>query len=282
MILVFGKTGQVASELGRAKDVHLLGRDAVDLRDPAACASAIKWHGPKAVVNAAAYTAVDLAEKEEALATTINGVAPEAMAQACARLDIPFVHISTDYVFDGSGRAPYGPGDPTAPLGAYGRSKLAGERAVMAQGGRMAVLRTSWVFSVHGGNFLKTMLRLADSRDKLAIVADQVGGPTPASAIAETCLHMTRHLAKGGGRPGLYHFAGAPDVSWAEFAREIFRVAGRAVEVVEIPTAEYPTLAPRPLNSRLDCSDLSAAFNIDRPDWQEAVHAIVTELEATA
>ena len=179
-ILVFGKTGQVATELqARAGSAHedmaFLGRDQADLSDPATCAAAIEAHAPSAVINAAAYTAVDKAEEEEALATVVNGEAPGAMAQACAALDIPFLHVSTDYVFEGSGETPWRETDPISPQNAYGRSKAAGEKAVLAAGGNAAILRTSWVFSAHGANFVKTMLRLSESRNELNIVDDQIG-----------------------------------------------------------------------------------------------------------
>lgn len=166
MILAFGKTGQVAIELQRIGDVTALGREDVDLLDPQACKDAIKHHSPKAVINAAAYTAVDKAENEEALGTIVNGDAPTAMAQACSELGIPLVHISTDYVFDGTGEAPWAPDDQTAPQNAYGRSKLAGETGIRASGAVHVILRTSWVFSAHGANFIKTMLRLSETRDE--------------------------------------------------------------------------------------------------------------------
>ncbi|OOY02795.1 dTDP-4-dehydrorhamnose reductase [Thioclava sp. F28-4] len=280
MILVFGQTGQVAQKLQRLMpDAVFLGRNRVDLRGPGAAAEAIREAKPEAVINAAAYTAVDKAEEEEALAQVVNGDAPAAMAEACRDLGIPFVHISTDYVFDGSGDAPFKPTDPTGPLGAYGRTKLAGEEAIRAAGGPFAILRTSWVFSAHGGNFVKTMLRLSESRERLTIVADQIGGPTPAKAIAEACLAMARELQRAPEKSGVYHFSGSPDVSWAGFAREIFARAGRDVTVEDIPTTDYPTPAKRPLNSRLDCSDL-AVFGLKRPDWKAGLNEVLTELGA--
>lgn len=278
-LLVFGKTGQVATELRmRAPDATYLGRDQADLSDPAACAAAIRAHAPEAVINAAAYTAVDKAEDEEALATTINGAAPGAMAEACAALNIPLVHISTDYVFDGSGTAPWQPDAATGPLGAYGRSKLAGETAVQAAGGTHVILRTAWVFSAHGNNFLKTMLRLGAEREKLTIVADQIGGPTPAGDIAATCLQLVDFLRKNREKSGIYHYSGAPDASWADFARAIFAASGQGVVVEDIPSSAYPTRAARPANSRLDCSTLLSEFGITRPDWKAAVNDIVKEL----
>lgn len=278
-MLVFGKTGQVAQELAIARpDAVFLGRDAADLSDPAACATAIETHQPSAVINAAAYTAVDKAEEEEPLATIINGAAPGAMAKVCAAHGIPFVHISTDYVFDGSGEVPWKPDDATAPLGAYGRSKRAGEAAVMAAGGAYGILRTSWVFSAHGGNFVKTMLRLSETRDRLTIVADQVGGPTPAAGIAAACLRMAEGLTLDASKAGVYHYAGAPAVSWAAFARAIFAKAGRAVEVVDIPASDFPTPAKRPGNSRMDGASLAAAFGLPQADWDAALDDVLNAL----
>ena len=277
--LIFGRTGQVATELARiAPEATFLGRGEADLADPAACARAIEATAATAVINAAAWTGVDAAEDHRDAAFAVNGAAPAAMAEACAARGLPFVHISTDYVFDGSGTQPWAPDAPTAPLGAYGASKLAGEEGVRAAGGAHAILRTSWVFSAHGGNFVKTMLRLSESRDRLTIVADQVGGPTPAAAIARACLVIARGLIDEAGRSGTYHFSGAPDVSWADFAREIFAQAGREVTVEDIPSADYPTPAPRPLNSRLDCAATEAVFGIPRPDWRAGLRDVLAEL----
>ena len=203
------------------------------------------------------------------------------MAEACAARGLPLVHISTDYVFDGSGTRPWAPDDPTGPLGAYGASKLAGEEGVRAAEGAHAILRTSWVFSAHGANFVKTMLRLGAERDALSIVADQVGGPTPAAAIARACLLIARGLLDDPARSGIYHFSGAPDVSWADFARAIFAEAGLSVSVTDIPTADYPTPAPRPLNSRLDCAATEAVFGLPRPDWRSGLRRVLAELEGS-
>lgn len=280
-ILVFGRSGQVACELCIHEDVQCLDRAAADLSDPGACAAAILTMRPDAVINAAAYTAVDRAEEQEALARTVNATAPGAMARACAALNIPFVTISTDYVFAGDGTAPWSPADPTGPLGAYGRSKLAGEEAVAEVGGAWAVLRTSWVVSAHGTNFVKTMLRLGAARDRLTVVADQIGGPTPARDIAAACLKMVAGLRSDPGLSGVYHFAGAPDVSWADFARVIFAEAKLSCVVEDIPTSAYPTPAARPLNSRLDCSSLTANFGIIRPDWRQGLADILADLRET-
>jgi dTDP-4-dehydrorhamnose reductase len=278
-LLVFGKTGQVATELARrAPEAVFLGREEADLSQPEACAAAIAAHRPSAVINAAAYTAVDRAEEEITLAHVVNADAPGAMARACAADGIPLIHISTDYVFDGTGESPRAPTDPVAPQNAYGRSKLAGEEAIAQAGGAFAVLRTSWVFSAHGANFLKTMLRLSESRDTLSIVEDQIGGPTPAADIAEACLAMVGQMRADPGKTGIYHFSGAPDVSWKAFAETIFEMAGRKVEVHGIPTADYPTPAVRPLNSRLDCALTETVFGISRPDWRQGVRSVLKDL----
>jgi len=278
-LLVFGQTGQVARELAVLEPGAIfLDRAAVDLSDPAACEAAIQIHAPDAVINAAAYTAVDKAEDDEATAHLINAVAPGVMAKACADLGIPLVHISTDYVFEGTGTEPRSPDAVTGPLGVYGRTKLAGEQAVIAAGGPHAILRTSWVFSRHGNNFLKSMLRLGADRDHLTIVADQIGGPTPAKAIAQACLTIAKELGKNSKKSGVYHISGAPDASWAEFARVIFAATDLQVRVEDIPTTAYPTPATRPLNSRLDCATLQSEFGITRPDWREAVTEIVGQL----
>ncbi len=281
-ILVFGKTGQVATELrrqgaGRA-ELRALGRDEANLADPGACAAIIEQADADIIINAAAYTAVDRAEEEEPLATVINGEAPAAMARAAARRGIPFLHISTDYVFPGSGTRPWRPDDPMDPPNAYGRSKLAGEEGVRAAGGAHVILRTSWVFSAHGNNFLRTMLRLGTERERLAIVADQIGGPTPAADIAATLLKIAEAFAAETGSVGTYHYAGAPPVSWAGFARTIFAEAGLPVEVIDIPTSAYPTPAARPLNSRLDGATLARDYGIDPPDWHAGVRRVLKEL----
>lgn len=280
-LLIFGKTGQVAQELARiVPDAHFAGRDEADLTDPAACAALVRAMRPQAVINAAAYTAVDKAESDEATARAVNADAPGAMAEACAGLGIPFVHVSTDYVFDGSGDQPRAEDAPTGPLGVYGATKLAGESAIAAAGGQWAVMRTSWVFSAHGNNFVKTMRRLGAERDRLTIVADQVGGPTAAADIAQAAVTMARAMIADRTKGGLYHFAGAPDVSWADFAREIFAQSGLAPQVEDIPTSAYPTPARRPANSRLDCAAITRDFGIARPDWRESLADTIKELNA--
>lgn len=280
-VLVFGKTGQVATELARrvpaGMTARFLDRDEADLKDPAACAARIG--NCDCVINAAAWTAVDKAETEEAAATVVNGDAPAAMARACATLGVPFLHVSTDYVFDGAGDQPFRPDHPTGPLGAYGRSKLAGEQGVRAAGGNHLILRTSWVVSAQGTNFVKTMLRLGRERESLNVVADQVGGPTPAAAIADALIAASQAMVKGA-PGGTHHFSGAPDVSWADFAREIMGQARLPCVINDIPTNAYPTPARRPANSRLDCSAFAAAFGVPRPDWRAGLSAILKELGA--
>jgi dTDP-4-dehydrorhamnose reductase len=280
MILVFGSTGQVARELSLhsgPRRVICLNRAQVDLSNPALCAAAIARHRPDAVINAAAYTAVDRAEKEETLAHVINAQAPTAMARICADEGLPFVHLSTDYVFDGSDDTARTPDAPTGPQNAYGRTKLAGEQAIRAAEGAHTILRTSWVFSAHGTNFLKTMLKLAETRDALNVVDDQIGGPTPACGVAQALLQITDAMLDGQ-TGGTHHYTGKPETSWADFAREIFAHASKTVSVTGIPTSEYPTPAARPLNSRLDCTSLRRTFSIEQPQWRTALVRIVKEL----
>lgn len=278
--LIFGATGQVACELQLLQpDAVFLSREQADLADPAACAAQIHARRPQAVINAAAWTAVDKAESEEEAASLVNGAAPAAMAQACAALGIPFIHISTDYVFDGNGTSSFAPHHPTAPLGAYGRTKLQGEKGVLEAGGCFAILRTSWVFSAYGNNFLKTMLRLGQEREQLNVVADQIGGPTPAREIAVACLTIAEALVQEPGKSGIYHFSGAPDVSWADFARDIMEQAGLVCEINDIPSSAFPTPAQRPANSRMNCDSL-AVFGLSRPDWRVGVKAALQDLGA--
>ncbi len=284
-VLVFGEIGQVGQELQRrAGDVMLevRGLEEANFTDPDACAGFVARTDADAVINAVAYTAVDKAEEDEALALQINGTTPGIIAEACAARGLPLVHISTDYVFDGAGDTPFAPDHPTGPLGAYGRTKLAGEEAVRGAGGVHAIFRTSWVVSAHGANFVKTMLRLGAERDRLTIVADQVGGPTCAADIADICLSAAGQLVSDPAKSGIYHVSGGPDVSWADFAREIFAQSGTDCEVADIPTAEYPTPARRPLNSRMDNSLTETTFGLPRPDWRAGLRDILQDLGALA
>lgn len=280
-VLVFGQTGQVAQELARrlpdGVTASFLARDRADLSDPAACAAAVRTAQADAVINAAAWTAVDKAEAEEAAAHVVNAAAPAAMARECAARGLPFLHVSTDYVFDGTGTQAFRPEDATAPQNAYGRTKRAGEVAIIDSGARALVMRTSWVVSAHGANFVKTMLRLGASRDSLNVVADQIGAPTPAAAIADALFVAARAMANGQ-QGGIYHFAGAPDTSWAGFARAIMAGAGLSCAINDIPTSAYPTPAKRPLNSRLDCGTFKRDFGVERPDWRAGLADILDEL----
>ncbi len=280
-ILVFGKTGQVGIDLQRRRgniDLEVVGREEGDFTDPATCVEKVENTDADAVINAVAYTAVDKAEDQEDVALLINGQTPGALAKAAARRGLPFVHISTDYVFDGEGNAPCSEDHATGPLGAYGRTKLAGEANIRAANGPHAILRTSWVVSAHGSNFVKTMLRLGTERDQLTVVADQIGGPTCAASIADTCLTCARQLVEDPGKSGTYHFSGQPNVSWANFAREIFRQSGIDCKVVDIPSSDYLTRARRPLNSRLDNSKIEKVFGIRSPDWRRDLADILKDL----
>lgn len=283
-VLVFGRTGQVATELRRLAGPELkitsLGREEADLAAPESLTGVIEATAADIIINAAAYTAVDGAEADEALATRINGEAPGAMARAAAARGLPFLHVSTDYVFDGSKAGPWVEGDHPAPLGAYGRSKLAGEEAVLAAGGDHVILRTAWIFSSHGRNFLRTMLRVGAERENLTVVDDQRGCPTAASDIAATLIKIARAFQQGQGHPGIFHYAGAPAITWCGFAREIFARADwmRAPEIQPIASADWPTPAARPRNSVLDCSRVRDVFGIEQPDWRLALDKAMAEL----
>lgn len=289
-ILVFGQTGQVAQELARlshTKQIPMVfaGRETLDLAaggDPATLIHEIK---PSAVINAAAYTAVDRAEQEEALAIQLNGTAPDQMARACAAHNIGFIHYSTDYVFDGRLDRPYHEEDATEPQSAYGRSKLAGEQAVLAAGGKVMVLRTAWVVGGFGANFVKTMLRLAETRDEIGVVADQIGRPTWSRSVAEAGLAALDLLVQDTSRAGLYHAAGANDASWADLAQGVFERAKdlglASARVRPITTADYPTPATRPANSRLDSTKFAGLTDWQPMAWAKALDHIMNDL-ATA
>ena len=283
MMLVFGQSGQLARELARIAPpgTRFLGRAEADLATPGAAAAAIMAARPGAVINAAAWTAVDAAEANEAAAMRINAEAVGEMARACAGLHVPLVQLSTDYVFDGAGDAPFAPDAATAPLSAYGRSKLAGEQAVRAAGGAHAILRTSWVFSAHGSNFVRSTLRLSETRTRIGVVADQIGGPTPAASLARAVLTIAAALRQTPAQSGSYHFAGAPDISWADFAEAIFAASGRAVVVERIGSAAYAARARRPANSRLDCRSTERVFGLARPNWRAGLLDVLNELGVT-
>lgn len=287
-ILVFGRAGQVSRELaGLAKAGNLAltfaGRETLDLVDHGAIDGLIARIAPAAVINAAAYTAVDRAELEPDAAYALNRDAPAAMARACASRGLPFVHFSTDYVFDGTLDRPYIETDPTGPASVYGASKLAGEQAVTRAGGASIILRTAWVYSVHGTNFIKTMLRLAADRDEIGVVADQVGRPTWARDCAEVALLAVDALAATPGLAGLYHLSGADDASWADLAVETFdlsaRLGGPTARVRPITTADYPTPARRPANSRLDCGKIETALPWRCLPWRDSLALCMTQME---
>lgn len=284
--LVFGTTGQVARELARSAvargiDARALGRAEVDLTDAAACASAVRDADAEIIVNAAAYTAVDAAEDDRATAHAVNADAPGAMAEAAAARGLPFLHVSTDYVLDGSDRGrPWREDDPVGPLSAYGATKLAGEQAIIAATADHAILRTAWVFSAHGRNFVRTMLAVGRGKPEMRVVGDQRGGPTAAADIAGALWTMAEAWTSGRGRAGIFNFAGQPDVTWAEFADVIFDRAGwdARPKVTPIATADWPTRAVRPAYSVLDCTAIARAYGIDQPDWRPALDAAINEI----
>lgn len=286
-ILVTGREGQVVrSIIERAQehpDVEIvaLGRPEFDLGRPETIAPPVLAFEPDIIVSAAAFTAVDQAENEEALASIVNGEAAGALAYTAGTLGIPIIHLSTDYVFDGEKKDPYTETDPVSPLGAYGRSKLAGERAVAFATGNHVILRTCWVHSPFGKNFLKTMLRLAGDRDTINVVADQYGTPTSALDIAEAVLKVADNLlnSRNSALRGIFHLTNGGRASWADFAETIFDVSERAggpfAKVHPIPTADYPTPARRPANSQLDCHKLTVTHGVHMPEWRAAAESVV-------
>lgn len=282
-ILVFGADGQVGREIpavddGR-NDLALLRRPDADLSIAGAAAAAIAKARPEAVINAAAWTAVDRAESNADAAFRINADAVGEIAAACARIGARFVHISTDYVYSGyPSDRPLSEDAETGPLNVYGASKLKGETAALASGANVVILRTSWVYSVHGANFVKTMLKLAETREEVPVVADQTGGPTPASAIAKACLALA---ARRDGPCGVYHFQGAPPATWADFARAVFAAGARRTEVKDISTMDYPTPARRPAFTVLDCSKIRRDYGISQPDWKSDLTRTVAAIDGT-
>jgi dTDP-4-dehydrorhamnose reductase len=287
---VTGERGQLVRALAEVgprcgAEIVTIGRPQLDLANVNTIENAIVWAAPQLVINAAAYTAVDQAESEPELADAINATGAGVVAQACSRLDIPVVQISTDYVFDGSSTAPYTETDVTAPQSAYGLSKLEGEKRVAAACPKHIILRTAWVYSAWGQNFVRTMLRLAESRSSIGVVDDQIGSPTFAVHLAEASLALASRLS-GDMRNlnpwGIYHAAGAGETTWCAFAREIFRCSaecgGPVAEVKAITTGEYPTRAKRPANSRLSSKKLEAVFGVHLPDWRVGTRECVARL----
>ncbi len=279
-ILISGQTGQVALELQKhlsgLGELIVLGRNDLDLSKPEQIRAQVRAHRPDLIINAAAHTAVDLAESEPELAFAINGIAPGVFAEEAAALGIPLIHYSTDYVFDGNKPAPYTEDDTPNPLGVYGKSKLAGERAIAATGAEHLILRTSWVYSTHGKNFLLTMQRLLQERPELRVVADQIGAPTWAGTIARsTRLLIERWQAAEAGAWGVYHLTAQGETSWFGFTQAIaehLSAQGKPCATLEpIPASAYPTPAARPQNSRLDCSRLEREWQVAQPAWQNAL-----------
>ncbi|MFZ5567193.1 MAG: dTDP-4-dehydrorhamnose reductase [Pseudomonadota bacterium] len=299
-ILLLGKNGQVGWELQRALaplgEVVALDRQGAqglcgDLSDLAGLARTLQAVQPQVIVNAAAHTAVDKAESEAELARTLNALAPGVLAQEAARLNAWLVHYSTDYVFDGSGSTPWKESDATAPLSVYGRTKLEGEQAIAASGCRHLIFRTSWVYGARGGNFAKTMLRLAAEREQLNVIDDQIGAPTGADLLADVTAHCVRHVLPPMGQnsltpAGIYHLAAAGETSWHGYARFVLaraKAAGRVFkagpdQVQAIPTSAFPTPARRPHNSRLETSRLRHTFGLNLPPWQAGVARMLDEI----
>jgi len=289
-IAVTGKEGQVALSLlergaAAGHDIALVGRPELDLAgDAPAIMEAIDLARPDVIVSAAAFTAVDKAEAERDLAFAINGKGAGAVAAAAKAIGVPLVHLSTDYVFDGSKREPYGEEDQTGPTGVYGASKLAGEQAVLAAHDNVAILRTAWVYSPFGGNFVKTMLRLAGDRDEISVVDDQRGNPTSALDIADGVIAVSQNLVSGTNpaQRGIFHMAGSGEASWAEFARSIFgysiAAGGPGARVKSIASADYPTPARRPANSRLNGDKLALTHGVRLPNWHQSTASIVARL----
>jgi len=289
-LVVTGRDGQVAASLLEAGQAHAgvevvaIGRPELDLARPETIVDAIALAKPDVVVSAAAYTAVDLAEDEPDLAFAVNATGAGKVAEAAARLGVPVIHLSTDYVFDGSASRPYLETDATAPLGVYGASKLAGEQAVAAAGPRHLILRTAWVYSPFGKNFAKTMLRLAADRDEISVVADQWGNPTSALDIADAILHAAAmlHGDKGVSAFGTYHVAGTGETNWSGFARHILDTSqasgGSWADVRDIATKDYPTKARRPANSRLSSAKFAAVFGWSAPEWRESTERVVRRI----
>ena len=302
-ILLLGKGGQVGWELQRALStlgtVIALDHDTpgpvacpdlrADFSQPEQVAALVRAVRPDVIVNAAAHTAVDKAESEPELARALNATTPDLIAQEAAQLDALLVHYSTDYVFDGSGDQPRAEAAATAPLSVYGQTKLAGEQAIQASGCRHLIFRTSWVYAARGGNFAKTMLRLASERDQLKVIADQIGAPTGADLLADVTAHAIRTVQSQPARAdllGLYHLVASGHTNWHDYARFVIewaRAHGLPVRVapdavLPIPTAEYPTPAQRPLNSRLDTSKVCEAFGVTLPHWQQGVERMLIEI----
>ena len=292
-ILLTGKNGQVGFELCRALaplgEIVALDRSECDLTDANALRALVRRIKPQIIVNSAAYTAVDKAESDADTAYAVNAIAPGILGEEAAKLDACVLHYSTDYVFDGQKSDAYVESDATQPQGVYGASKLAGEQALSQSGARSLILRTSWVVGAHGGNFAKTMLRLATERDSLNVVADQFGAPTSAALLADVSAHLIRQVQRNASQSfafGLYHVAASGRTSWFEYAQFVLSEAIRAgktlkvkpADIRPITTTEYPTPAKRPLNSSLDTRRFQDTFDLRLPDWQEGVRHVLQQI----
>ena len=285
-VLINGRNGQVSHELqrrlGGVGELIVLGRDQLDLAQPDQIRRQVQILRPDLIINAAAHTAVDQAESEPQAAFAINAIAPGILAEEALALDIPLIHYSTDYVFDGLKAGPYNEDDTPNPLGVYGKSKLAGEQAIKEVQGKHLILRTSWVYSTHGRNFLLTMQRLLQEKPELRVVADQIGAPTWAGTIANSTLALIEHWQSNEvANWGTYHLSAQGETSWFGFAQaigEALRQQGKpCAALLPIPSSDYPTPAARPLNSRLDCSRLQRDWGVSQPDWQTALRECLTE-----
>ncbi|MFT2213894.1 dTDP-4-dehydrorhamnose reductase [Rhizobium giardinii] len=289
-LLVTGREGQVVRSLLERSALHhdieilVASRPELDLSAPTSLATVINSVRPDLIVSAAAYTAVDQAETEEEMAWIINAHAPGAIAEAAGTLQIPVIHLSTDYVFDGNKPSAYVETDPVGPVSAYGRTKLAGEEFVASATDNHVILRTAWVHSPFGKNFLKTMLRLAENRDRVSVVADQFGTPTSALDIADAVIAIARNLlaSQSTALRGVFHLTNSGRASWADFAEEIFRISaglgGPIAAVGRIPASDYPTPARRPANSQLDCTKLATVHGVRMPDWAHSTKTVVTRV----
>jgi dTDP-4-dehydrorhamnose reductase len=288
-ILVTGLNGQLATALAERAEVHRVGRPAFDFDRSETIAASFHAARPRLVINAAAYTAVDAAESDRDAAYRANRDGPAALARLCAEADIPLIHLSTDYVFDGRKASPYVETDAVAPQGVYGASKLAGEQAVLGSGARAIILRTAWVYAPAGKNFVRTMLSLGKSRDRLSVVADQFGSPTVAGDLADAILGIIGRLDRTGWQAeyaGVFHAAGTGETSWHGLAVATFAEAARhgakVPEVAPIATADWPTPAKRPANSRLNCGRLGAVFGLRLPHWRESLARTIDTIYAVS
>ncbi|MDO8989288.1 MAG: dTDP-4-dehydrorhamnose reductase [Sideroxyarcus sp.] len=293
-ILLLGKNGQVGWELQRSLaplgDIVALDFDSKDMcgdfSKPDGLAQTIRSVAPDVIVSAAAHTAVDKAESEPELVRTINALSPGVLAQEAKKLDALLVHYSTDYVFDGQGTKPWIESDAAAPLSVYGATKLESEKLIQQSGCRHLIFRTSWVYAARGGNFAKTMLRLATERDSLSVINDQIGAPTGADLLADVTAHAIRAAELQPELCGLYHLVAGGETSWhgyASFVLDLARSKGLPLKIATdaikaVPTSDFRTAAKRPLNSRLDCSKLKKAFDLELPNWQTGVERMLTEI----